>query len=157
MKGVVLCATALSVVALAYFEVGAMAPQAQHIDARQDCFQDRVSPAINETQKQQIEDLQIQQMAVQTMAVMASNLIQIGADPYNPRVVGPGIANIIGNFVNFVVTAMRHPELIDFIQNEEFQQTIRSCVDKALDKQLTDVGDCTLNEEKKDDEQIQNN
>lgn len=86
-------------------------------------------------QDHRIEDAQVQHLAVQTMANMADNLVNIGLDPHNPHVVGSSVVNIIGSFVHFVVTAMRHPEIIEQVQNEELEKIIRGYIACAYDKE----------------------
>lgn len=96
-------------------------------------LQEPASKCCCEHQKHQAEDVHVQQMAIQTMANMANNLVQIGADPHNPQVVGSSIVNILGSFVNFVIAATRHPELIEILQNQEFQDIVAGYVLKTLD------------------------
>ena len=114
MKGVVICAVPIMVVIAATpMTVFAVQSDAVHDHVRQVNFQEGSSTAIQAYQKHQTEDAQVQQMALQTVATMANNLVSIGADPYNPQVIGTGIINIVGSFVNFLAAAMRHPEIID--------------------------------------------
>lgn len=113
---------------------------------------EQVSPAVVQYQQHQADDVRVQQMAIQTMATMANNLVNIGIDPHNPQVVGSSIVNIVGSFVNFVVTAMRHPELLDMLHNEEFQTLVRSYVAKALDAQESELHDQELNEKRENHE-----
>lgn len=81
-------------------------------------------------------DLEIQQMAVNTVAQMATNLINIGANPHNPQHVGAQVVSLLGSFVNFVTYAMRHPEVLELIDDAEFKEVMRSYLEKKVQASL---------------------
>lgn len=96
-------------------------------------------PAIeNNNVKVSPSDLEIQQMAVNTVAQMATNLINIGANPHNPQHVGVQVVSLLGSFVNFVTYAMRHPEILELIEDAEFKEVMRSCLQKKFQTSLNE-------------------
>jgi len=80
---------------------------------------------------------EIQKMAIATLASMANSLINIGADAYNPQNVGVQVISILSNFVNFVTFALRNPQILELLENEEFKETLRSILmEEIIEKKL---------------------
>jgi hypothetical protein len=63
---------------------------------------------------------------------MAMDLVGIGADPYNPQVVGVHVIGILSSFINFVTYALRNPQLVELLEQEEFRQVLRSYIIKRV-------------------------
>jgi polyferredoxin len=83
---------------------------------------------------------EVQKMAIATLASMANSLINIGADAYNPQNVGAQVISILSNFVNFVTFALRNPQILDLLENDEFKEALRSVLmEEIIEKKLNAV------------------
>jgi hypothetical protein len=78
------------------------------------------------------KDKEVAKMAISTLASMATNLINIGMDPHNPKAVGANVVNLISSFVNFVTEALRNPEFAELLNDELFQETLRNYIMRSL-------------------------
>lgn len=95
---------------------------------------------INEQKPKQQEtkpdkEKEVQLMAISTLANMATAVVGIGTDPLNGVSVGEKIIRILSSFINFVSYAMKHPEVIDLIEEPEFREALTRAIDLENDKQ----------------------
>lgn len=84
-------------------------------------------------------DKEIQLMAISTLANMASAIVNIGSEPHNSVSVGANVIKILGGFVNFVSYAMRHPELLELIEQPEFQDALNRAIELDYELDHTSV------------------
>jgi hypothetical protein len=84
---------------------------------------------------------EIQKMAIATLASMANSLINIGADAYNPQNVGAQVISILSNFVNFVTFALRNPQILELLEDEEFKEALRSILMEEIIEKKLNAGD----------------
>jgi hypothetical protein len=87
-------------------------------------------------------DTEVAKMAISALASMATNLVNIGTDPHNPQVVGTNVINMLSSFVNFVTFALKNPQLVELLDDELFQESLRNYVVKSLtEKPLVEYED----------------
>ena len=96
------------------------------------CYSQQQTAERDETTQESPTDIEIQQMAVNTVAQMANNLINISANPHNPQHVGAQVVALLGSFVNFVTYAMRHPDILELIEDDDFKEVVRNCLEKKF-------------------------
>ena len=89
-------------------------------------------------------DKEVAQMAITTLASMATSILNIGTDSHNPKVVGTNVINILSSFVNLVTFAMRNPQLVELLNDELFQDTLRAYIVRSLIDKQPDMLDETI-------------
>lgn len=87
------------------------------------------------------EDRQVQEKAIETLASMAMSLLNIGADSHNPQVIGSNVINILSSFINFVTFAMKNPGAVDLLNDEAFQDVLRTMVVRSIIEKYSDMTD----------------
>jgi hypothetical protein len=86
----------------------------------------------HQNSNQSANDVEVAKAAVSALTSMAMDLVGIGADPYNPQVVGVHVIGILSSFINFVTYALRNPQLVELLEQEEFRQVLRSYIIKRV-------------------------
>jgi len=89
-------------------------------------------------------DKEVAQMAITTLASMATSILNIGTDSHNPKVVGTNVINILSSFVNLVTFAMRNPQLVELLNDDLFQDTLRTYIVRSLIDKQPDMLDETM-------------
>lgn len=74
--------------------------------------------------KSKEEEERIQQLAVATVANMAHSIITIGNAHDDSQVVAREVANIVGSFASFVMQAMKHPTILELLEDEELTRSV---------------------------------
>ncbi len=69
--------------------------------------------------KSKQDDEQIEHLAIATLANMAQGIVNIGNHSDDPKVVEKEVANIMANFTAFVVQAMKNPNALKMLDEEE--------------------------------------
>lgn len=76
--------------------------------------------------KEDAHDREVANMAISTLASMATSLVNIGSDAHNPQVVSSNVISILSSFINFITYALRHPQVIELLNDELFQEALRN-------------------------------
>jgi len=74
----------------------------------------------NASIKSKEEEERIQHLAIATVANMAQGIVSIGNHSDNPQVVAQQVAGIVANFTSFVMQAMKNPNTLDMLRDEQF-------------------------------------
>jgi len=73
----------------------------------------------NPVTKSKEDDERIAHLAISTLANMAQGIVTIGNHSEDPKVVEKEVANIMANFTVFVVQAMKNPNALKMLDEEE--------------------------------------
>ena len=96
------------------------------------------------TCNEKTNDKDIAEKAIATLASMATSILNIGSDAHNPAVIGTAVINILSSFVNFVTFAIKNPGVAELLNDEAFQEVLRSCIAKNLAERQPEMVDAVL-------------
>ena len=92
----------------------------------------------------QNNDKEIAEKAVTTLASMAMSLLNIGADATNPATISTGVISILSSFINFVTFAMKNPAVAELLNDEFFQEELRSYIVRSLKEKHPEMSEDIL-------------